>query len=152
MQCTRTWNTNIPYKHHLQSKTWGWTFFLQCPSKINLRKWTSQETYKKCLHIYKTSNLSHHKCVTLMKFYSIWTEAGAICYAPISSSQVTRYGGARLMKDHNSGAHHSSSPTSMHSVLSPQCWCNRSNIPLKNIQWFCGPQLTVRIYWLLWVA
>ena len=126
--------------------------FLHCPRKTNLWNWNYQATYKKCLHIYKTYNLSHHKCVILMIFYLIWAEAYARCYAPISSSQVTRYGGARLMKDHNSGAHHSSSPTSMNSVLYPQCWCNRSHIKLQHIQWLCGPQLTVRIYWFRWVA
>ena len=34
--------------------------------KINLHNLTPKSNYKKCLHIYKTSNPDHQKCVIVM--------------------------------------------------------------------------------------
>ena len=123
-----------------------WYFFLRCLININVQNWASEATYKKCRQIYKTSNLSHNKCGILIILYFIWTKYGARWYAPVSSSQVTRSGGSRLVKEHHYGTQRSYSPMSMNSVLSPQFWCNISHIPLQNIQWLYIPQFTVSIY------
>ena len=136
----------------MQSKTWSLPFFLCCTININHRNWTSQAIYKKCLQIYKTSNLSHNKCGMLMILYLVCIKYSARWYAPISSSGVTIYVGSILVKEHHSGAHQSSSLMSMNSVSYSQFWWNRSHIPLQHIHWFCSTQLTVIIYRLKLVA
>ena len=115
--------------------------FFHCPIKINLRNWTSQATYNKCRQIYKTSNLSHHKWLILMRFHLIWTEAGARWCAYISSSQLIRFVGARLVKEHNYGSQSSSVPPSINSVSYPHFWCNIVCIPLQHIQLFLSPRI-----------
>ena len=135
MKCTGTWKKKRPSKRQLQSKTWSHPFFLHHPININLQNWTSQETYNKYCHIYKTSNLSHHKCGILMIFYFFWKESGAIWYAPISYLWVIGSGRSRIFKEHHYGAQRSYTPVLINIFSYPQCLCNRAHIPLQNIHW-----------------
>ena len=145
MNSTGNQNIKRPSKHHSKSKTLSRPFLFTAQARsIFGTEPTSQPSRSAAIF-----TIHPNFCITSMEF--LW-EAGVIWYTPQSSSRVTIYGGARPMKEHDSDVHHSSAPTSMNSVSSPECWWNRAQIPLQHIQWLYGPKLTSSIYGLNWVS
>ena len=72
---------------------------------INLQNCTSQETYNKFHHTYKTSIIDCHNCGTVIRLDLIQMEYVWRWYALIIYSQVTVSGGQILVKEHHYVTH-----------------------------------------------
>ena len=83
-------------------------------SRINLPHVPNKGGY----YPYVQCCLSHHKCTILMIFYLTLKESGARWYSPIISSWLVGSGGARIFKEHHSGAYRSNAPATMN-IVSP---------------------------------
>ena len=70
---------------------------------INLQNCTSQETYNKFHHTYKTSILDCHNCGTVMRLDFIQMDNGLELSIITSSSRVNAFGNTKQEKDTPSG-------------------------------------------------
>ena len=121
-----TLKTKRPFKNHLKSKTLSLPHLFHHPRYINRQNRAFQSSYKKCHPTYKTYNLVHSNFLITTRFYFILMVTVTKWYEPISSSRVTGCVGPRLVREHHSGAHHSSPPAPIGSVSSPLWWCTKA--------------------------
>ena len=131
LKYTKTWNTERPYNHRLQSKILSLPNIFRHHSHINHQNQGSQSSYKKFRLTYLSSNLTHRKCEIMMRLDLILMVTGTRWYEHIIYSWVIGCGGTILVGEHHSGAQRSSSPTLTDSSSSPLWWCTRAPTTLN---------------------